>query len=189
MPPTPSTSRIDRSYPLWLALLIGTAPGCAQLVNPFHDDLPATRLVTTASAQRVQQTAPTCALRDRHWEPGVVQSQDPGVAHWPLWWSDFMEDSGSCDGRFAWTAEDYFALAYCPARQAVNTAAVPISMLVDPPGTIQCSDGSISPQTFGYRHHDPVRCVGEAILPDLVEAESQPVPPGGEDQADEPADE
>ena len=73
-------------------------------------------------------------------------AQDPGVTHWPLWWEDFVEDSGSDDGQFAWTWRDYAAFGYCPARQIVNTAALPVSWVVDPPGAVRCSDGVISKQ-------------------------------------------
>lgn len=182
MPLTPSTPKTKG--PVLAAFALLTACGCSQLVNPFQDDLPATSLVTTASAARVEQLAPEQEPRARSWESRLLHPQDPGVAHWPLWWSDFMEDSGGQDGRFAWTWEDYFALGYCPARFAVNTAAVPVSMIVDPPGSLRCSDGYPNPQTLAYRAHDPVHCGGEAILPDLVEVYSQPIAaPEGESEA------
>ncbi len=98
-----------------------------------------------------------------------------GVTHWPLWWEDFVEDSGSDDGQFAWTWCDFVCILYGPGRQIVNTAGLPLSMVVDPPGALRCSDGLVSRQMFGMSNHDAVACSGVAIPPDIIEAYEQPV--------------
>ncbi len=164
-------SSILRKILFALALFLSATGGCGRLINPFRDDLPDATIITTASAARVQEMNVAGALRQRGWDTSLVRSQDPSVSHWPLWWQDFVEDSGSNDGQFAWTWCDYAYIVYGPGRQIVNTVGLPVSMVVDPPGTFLCSDGVISRQAFGRANHDPVACGGVAVLPDLVEAE------------------
>ncbi len=144
--------------------------GCTLIENPWRDDLPAISQVSTASAQAIHAEWRTATPRHRDWPAAIMATQDQGVDHSPLYWSDPFEDHGSDDLHFAWTWEDYLALPGCPARQMVNTAALPISVVVDPIWAVRCSDGRISPQTFGFWNHDPVVCGGVAIPPDLVEA-------------------
>jgi hypothetical protein len=156
---------------LALSLLLPAGSGCGRVINPYRDDLPSASIITTASAARVQETEVAGELRQRGWDTTMVRSQDQGVSHWPLWWQDYVEDSGSNDGRFAWTWCDYAYIVYGPARQAVNTAGLPVSMVIEPPGTFLCSDGVISRQAFGWENHDPVACSGVAVSPDLIEAE------------------
>ncbi|MCG3137321.1 MAG: hypothetical protein HJJLKODD_01165 [Phycisphaerae bacterium] len=158
-------------------LVIVSAAGCAMTPNPFRDDLPPTASVTTASADRIRaQNSGPGAQAHRDWSEGVISPQDQGTAHWPIWWEDFMEDSGSNDGRFAWTWVDYVAVAYCPSRQALNTAGLPVSVIVDPIWASKCSDGRISHQTFGFRNHDSLACSGDSVLPDVVEAYNPTLP-------------
>ena len=153
--------------PLALLLLI-VAPACSEIVNPFRDDLPASSAVTTPSADRVRDADMPPDVRQRDWDRTLTATQDQGVSHWPLWFEDSLEDSGSEDGQFAWSWLDYGAVAYGPARQFLNLVAVPVSAIVDPPWALKCSDGVISPQTFGFRNHDAVACSGAAMLPDLI---------------------
>lgn len=149
--------------------------GCADPINPFRDDLPTAASITTTSARLVRQQQAESDIRHRGWAETIVQSQDQGVSHWPLWWSDTLEDRGSDDGQFAWTYLDYLCIVYAPARQTVNAAALPVSVILDPPGAVRCSDGRISPQTFGLVSHDPIFCSGVAIPPDIIEAYESPL--------------
>lgn len=158
---------------LLVSLLLPGMCGCGELINPFRDDLPGSALITTASARRVREAALDSGVRLRGWDASLLQAQNPGVTHWPLWWEDFVEDSGSDDGQFAWTWRDYAAFGYCPARQIVNTVALPVSWIVDPPGAVRCSDGVISKQILGMSNHDAVACSGVAIPPDIIEAYEQ----------------
>ncbi len=164
-------SFVSRTILFALALLLPATGGCGRLINPFRDDLPDATIITTASAARIQEMYVAREVRQRGWGTSLVRSQDPSVSHWPLWWQDFVEDSGSNDGQFAWTWCDYAYILYGPGLQIVNTAGLPVSMVIDLPGTFLCSDGVISRQAFGRANHDPVACGGLAVLPDLVEAE------------------
>ncbi len=157
-------------FPVLMGLLLASAGGCGELINPFRDDLPDATIITTASASRIQEAGLAAAARQRGWEPQMVTTQDAGVTHWPLWWEDVVEDSGSDDGQFAWTICDFVCILYSPGRQIVNTAVLPVSMLIDPPGAVRCSDGSVSGRMYGARSHDAVACSGAAIPPDIIEA-------------------
>ena len=95
------SSSVLRTTLLALALLLLATGGCGRLINPFRDDLPDATIITTASAARVQEMNVGGELRQRGWDTLLVRSQDPSVAHWPLWWQDFVEDSGSNDGQFS----------------------------------------------------------------------------------------
>lgn len=158
-----------------MGLLLAAVGGCGELINPFRDDLPDAAIITTASALRIQEAGLAPAARHRGWEAQVVATQDLGVTHWPLWWEDVVEDSGSDDGQFAWTWCDFVCILYGPGRQIVNTAGLPLSMVVDPPGALRCSDGSVSRQMFGMSNHDAVACSGAGIPPDIIEAYEQPI--------------
>ncbi len=162
------TRRMD-GLGLWLAWAV-LVPGCAETINPFQDDLPDTRQVTTASKDRVLEAHIMAAEAHRNWPDRTARAQNQGVSHWPLWWSDALEDSGSDDGRFAWTGLDYAAFLYCPTRQIVNTAGLPLSLIAAPPGSVMCSDGLISQQRCGAADHDTTPCTGVPIPPDIIEA-------------------
>jgi len=158
--------------------------GCQHLINPFVDDLPATAEVTTASVEGVraaQADRPGPAPRD--FADFHLEAQSGTVDHWPLWWEDPFEDQGSEDDRFAWTEEDYFTIAYGPARFILNTVVCPVSAVVTPPGTVLCSDGELSRQPLGY-DHDPTPCpAGTAPTIDIMEMgtyESAPPPAMGQ---------
>jgi len=154
----------DRWRSVRISLCISTFPlvaGCSQLINPFNDDLPETGSITTASSSRVlDANLPGEEPRQRGWEPLEVQMQNPCVTHWPLWFSDSFEDRGSDDGKFSWTWEDYVGIAHGPGRLALNFVACPASMLVDCPCSVHCSDGVVSPQTFGFSNHDASPAAG-----------------------------
>ena len=163
----PSTSCV-------FVMLIGAclaAGGCQHMINPFVDDLPAVSEVTTASAAGAR-SAPRSDLQvpRRSFAETYVDAQSGTVDHWPLWWEDPFEDKGSTDnGQFAWTREDYIALAYCPARFLLNTIAFPVSAWMTKPGTIMCSDGKLSRQRLGY-DHDAAPCPGGTMPPiDVLE--------------------
>lgn len=138
---------------LLMAALVGT--GCSHMVNPFADNMKPASEITTPSAERIRAAhAGRDKPRQRGWPPNVALRQDPCTYHWPLWFSGPFEDTGSTNGQFKWTLEDYFAMIYCPARQVVNLCALPVSVVVDPIWTLHCSDGYVSPQRFGFSNHD-----------------------------------
>ena len=164
-----STSLPNRRSALAAVLSLCVAAGCQHIINPFRDDLPTVDEVTTASVEgaRTAPRQPSAPRRD--FEALGVYAQDGTVDHWPLWWEDPFEDKGSQDGRFAWTMEDYFYVAYGPGRFILNTMAFPVSAYVTKPATVMCSDGKVSRQKLGY-DHDAVPCPGGTAPPiDILE--------------------
>lgn len=150
----------------WCAVL---PAGCQHTLNPWLDDLPIVEQVTTASVEGARIAPRKPSAPRRSFAAFRVEPQPGTVSHWPLWWQDPFEDKGSEDGRFAWTAEDYFALAYSPGRFLVNMMGFPASVYLTRPGTVMCSDGKLSRQRLGY-DHDPIPCLGGAMPPiDILE--------------------
>jgi hypothetical protein len=89
----------------------------------------------------------------------------------------------------AWTWEDWLAFAYCPARFALNTFALPVSAIVTPPGTVLCSDGNISQQLI-WRDHDATVCREAHPGPDaFVPVAARPSPALASQPAEESAEE
>ena len=156
-------------------LAVGTAiavGGCQEppWVDPWQDDALPPRTWSTPSAEGVLSAEHPPAIRHRETEPSEAPSVAGEVPHFPLWWEDPFEDKGSTDnGQFAWTREDYIALAYCPGRFLLNTMAFPVSAWMTKPGTVMCSDGKLSRQRLGY-DHDAAPCPGGTMPPiDVLE--------------------
>lgn len=175
---------------LLLAAAAVTLTGCQQhMVDPWTDELAGMTGVTTPSVVGYRLAPRKETLEPRHFEPTPVEPQDGTVAHWPLWWQDPFEDKGSNDGKFAVTAEDYFYVAYGPARFILNTMAFPVSAWVTKPFTVMCSDGKLSQQALGY-DHDPIPCSGGTAPPiDVLELETyhETEPPPSQDTPPQPA--
>lgn len=149
--------------------VIAVLAGCQHVENPFVDDLPRVEEVTTASVARAQ-AAPRMEPRpNRDFAAVSVEPEIAAVSHWPLGWEDPFEDKGSQDGRFAWTAEDYFAIGYGPGRFIVNTIGFPATVVATPPGTLMCSDGKLSRQALGYDHDATPSPMGVPPPIDLLE--------------------
>lgn len=140
--------------------------GCNQFINPWVDDYARESVVTTSSAERVLDAQVGIIERERGWELIEVYTQNESTAHWALYWQDPVEDMGSRDDQFALTFEDYFAAFYSPTRFVANTLIFPISVIIDPPGAVFCSDGRISRQTLGLAVHDSSRCSGGEFVAD-----------------------
>jgi len=145
------------------ALLIG---GCAEMIDPFNDEMPGPDLVTTASATEARQSPAHEPQREREFDRCVALAQDGVVAHYPLWMQDEYEEYPGTDDRFAWTWEDYFAMPYGLGRMVVNTIGMPISAAVYPPVPLRGSDGVI-----GEGPHDPqwLAAGSSPVPPDLLE--------------------
>lgn len=143
----------------WLACACLVLAGCAdQVIDPFRDASAVPEgALSTASADDVRAAGKSAVIRVRDWQAWRLKPEDGAVTHWPLWWQDPFEQKGSDDGRIAWTWEDYVGFAYCPWRFALNTAALPISVVVNPPGQVLCSDGRISKQLL-WADHDAAVC-------------------------------
>jgi hypothetical protein len=155
-----------------LAIAVVAVPGCAEVVNPWADDVPEADVVTTASvegvrAHRQDMEPPPQRVVSAERTRGSVE--DGTVTHWPLWWEDPFVDKGSEDGLFAWTWEDYFAMPYGLGRFLVNTMGWPVSVAVQPPWTVMGSDGVLSRQALGYDHDAEPRPGGVEPPRDVLE--------------------
>ncbi len=146
-----------------------TVVGCRPYPDVSIDDLPQSSMVTTMSARRAIDSTAAAEIRVRPFELSSVDSQDGIVAHGPLWMEDPFEVSGSDDGQFAVTTEDfvYFPLGTC--RFIINTLLLPISMVMDPPWTTMCSDGveNQRPETGIRELRDSQRCAGMTTPSDI----------------------
>jgi hypothetical protein len=134
---------------IWLT---GGLSGCAYVINPFADQSVPPEEMTTASERTARESRATPTVRHREWPASTATYPSGAVVHWPLWWEDPFEDKGSDDGKFAWTAEDYFAMGYSFGRFLLNTVGWPVSAVVTPPGTPMVSDGRLSRQALGMDH-------------------------------------
>lgn len=148
-----SSRRFDIRAAAVALLAMALATGCQYMINPFNDDVEGGQSITSPTLIAAEQHAgqPT-ALRERTWNVSTRYYPKGGVNHWPLWFQDPFEDMGSQDNKYVWTIEDYIAMPYGWARWDLNTFALPISMIVTPPGTIMSSDGDLSKQLLGYDH-------------------------------------
>ena len=151
------------SAALSLTILLG---GCAEMINPFDDEMPGPDLVTTASATEARQAPAPGPQPQRDFDRSVALAQDGVVAHYPLWMQDEYEEYPGTDDRFAWTWEDYFAMPYGLSRMIVNTIGMPVSAVLYPPVPLRGSDGVI-----GDGPHDPQWLVAGSspVPPDLLE--------------------
>jgi hypothetical protein len=168
---------------LWWALLFG----CQHVVNPYMDQTTPADDITTATAETVSRNArpaPEGTETKRSGWPTVTAVGHGGsVSHWPLWFEDRYEDQGSEDGRFAVTAEDYWAWPYSVVKWMVNLLGLPASAVVTPPFTIMTSDGVLSHQIPGF-WHDAEKGPGQAK--DVGEADSLVLRGADDLQSDQP---
>lgn len=128
------------------------AGGCHSAANPFHDELVSAGEITTASAEGARAAHAERRIQRRSLGPVEVRPADGAVIHGPLFFEDPFEDKGSEDGQFAWTGEDYWDLAYGPARFLLNAVLAPVSALVTSPRVAMTSDGRLSRQLLGMDH-------------------------------------
>ncbi len=130
--------------------------GCRLVQNPFVDELAGQREVSTPSVDAVRAAAVQSGFVESHGQPKSLPMIDGSVTHGPLYFEDPYEDTGSDDGKFAWTGEDYLWMFYWRGRYLVNAVAFPVSCAVTPPWTVMVSDGRPSQRAF-HEQHDAVR--------------------------------
>ncbi len=155
-----------------IALIVTlSASGCHEWPNMFIDDLPLASSATTATMERAMEGESGDPGRTRGFAVAHIETQDGTVVHGPLWFEDPVEMSGSDDGRFAVTFEDYMCGLYCMGRFIVNFGALPLSMVVDPPGAMVCSDGIERRSRISWlpEPYDAERCSGAAEPIDVLE--------------------
>ena len=85
--------------------------GCSQMVNPFRDEYAHCSPVTTPSVEAVLAADVPPSVQERHGVEKHRCAVDGSVTHVPLYFEDPTEESGSDDGHFAWTGEDYVWIA------------------------------------------------------------------------------
>jgi hypothetical protein len=168
--------QISKGLVVLLAGTLGTLGACSEIVNPWADETVGSEWITTASVEGTRAAQAEPPVRAMEYKPVLVSPQDGTVAHFPLWWEDPFEDRGSDDGRFSWTWEDYFAMPYGHARMALNTLAVPISAIVQPPAPLMGSDGITSRQALGFDHDAEWLPTGSSPTPpDILEIGADPL--------------
>lgn len=162
MPPTieisntASVSRraMRRGVEVLLCLsVIVVGGGCHTISNPYHDELADRQAVTTASVEgaRAAMIAERAVVPPRG-SVKVVAPKDGTVTHGPLYFEDASEESGSEDGRFAWTNEDFVQIVTWRARFLVNVLLLPVSAVMTPPSQAMASDGQPSREVFGMAY-------------------------------------
>ncbi|MFQ5429853.1 MAG: hypothetical protein ACE5E1_06035 [Phycisphaerae bacterium] len=178
-----------------LAFALVLVAGCSHLNNPYKDSSAAIEGdMTTASAEGYKGKAEFPPVGRRNWAAATVYLENGATSHWPLWFEDPFEDKGNrwhavadCDepdNRFVREWTDYFHMVYGPARMLLNIGAYPISMAVQPPGTLMESDGRIDAR-LGFYDHDAKRSNRTAREPPDVNAinKKPPVVDGAPDPA------
>jgi hypothetical protein len=99
------------------------------------------RWQTTTSYNKIMSTkAGPSPIQDRTWTHTVACYEPPVVTHFGSYFDDPIVICGDGNDTYGWTWFDPLAVAYSPARFAVNTLAVPVSMVKEPPGVLQCSN-------------------------------------------------
>ncbi len=132
--------------------------GCQLIANPFVDELVGAPAVTTPSADGVRASGKPLHLPQPIGEVKQVAAKDGTVTHLPLFFEDASEESGSEDGKFAWTIEDYFQMTTWRGRFALNFVLFPISAVVTPPWMAMESDGAASRRIL-WADHDAAPAV------------------------------
>jgi len=128
------------------------AAGCELLVDPFTDEWADAGEVTTPSAERARAAEVSQTVLQRPHTRKVVRPEEGPVTHGPLAFEDPYEETGSDDGRYAWTYEDLLYEFYGPGRFIVNGLFLPVSAVVTPPWTVMVSDGRPSREVAGHAH-------------------------------------
>lgn len=134
-----------------LALLAG-ACNEPPAVNPWRDDSIPESAWYSHSGESVLAANARPAIRHRDIPPSTAPLADGSVPHYPLWYEDPFEDQGDGNHEFAWTWQDYFAMPYGEGRYIVNTLGMPVSAVLQPPGSSMVSDGVVEPR--GISAHD-----------------------------------
>lgn len=138
--------------------------GCGAIHNQFREDGPAAEETWDSdTAMDVDARFQPAEGRSRGWNQSVFVGERGVAVHGPLYFEDPFQDKGSDRkdsltgehprNKYRWGWEDFFAVAYSPARLVVNTLGFPVSVVVIPPWTQMESDGEISKQLF-FRDHD-----------------------------------
>lgn len=135
-----------------LSLIALGLTGCALVNNPFRDDLAHEPPPTTGSVEGVRMSGAAEQITTRGFEVSHRHPEDGAVLHWPTWFEDPYEENGSEDGKFAWTAVDYWQMVYWRGRFLVEAAIWPVSAIAEPPWAVMASDGHLHKRSCGELH-------------------------------------
>ena len=128
-----------------LAFLVAAAAcvsGCSLKVDPYTDELSQRPPITSPSWQAARAAATDHTTVQRSSAPVLVRAADGSVTHSPLYFEDKAETTGSDDGQFAWTGEEYLYILVGPARFVVNLLTLPLHAVMTPPGTVMTGNGT-----------------------------------------------
>lgn len=117
-------------------------PGCTKPIVTFAPALtPA--MEATPSSDFVDAAGVQPSIRQRGWAPMASYYTVPVVAHGPLYFEDEMENVGAINSNCpsGWTWVDFASIPYSDARWMLNTIALPVSMIANPPWQKMVSDG------------------------------------------------
>jgi len=132
---------IKTAFAAMAVVLAATACNQPPAVNPWVDDSIGREAWTTPSEQGMLAAGHAPVMRERGGPQQDLVLARSTVPHYPLWWQDPFIYKGNDDTRFAWTWQDYVGMPYGLGRFILNTVAVPVSVVVQPPGTSWVSDG------------------------------------------------
>ncbi|NOT00740.1 MAG: hypothetical protein HOP29_08940 [Phycisphaerales bacterium] len=169
------------------------ASGCHEFPDVTIDDLPPSAMTSTASADHVRKMHVAGAVRTRGFEPMAVESQDGTVAHGPLWLDDPIEVWGDGNDEYAVTYGDWGYVAWSMGRFVANMFLMPVSMVLELPGTVMCSDGHSDSGCAwtgcvcaGLCARDAERCSGVTEPPDTHDTWGAMIDAAEEDDSVEP---
>lgn len=121
-----------------LAALATVITGCEATAK---SDLAEPTWQGTASYERIfAQKATAGPIARRPWPQTTAGYEPCIVTHFGSYYDDPFVTTGDGDNAYGWTALDAVAFGYSPARFVVNTLAVPISMIKEPPGILTTTD-------------------------------------------------
>jgi len=96
---------------------------------------------TTASYETIfSLPAKPSPIKPKNWAPVKATYAAPVVTHFPSWYLDEFATEGDGNDTYGWTWVDALAFGYCPARFFVNTVALPVSAVKQPPGVLVTTD-------------------------------------------------
>lgn len=95
----------------------------------------------TASYEKAfAQPKTASVIVPRQWPESAAAYEPCRVTHFGSYYDDPFVTTGDGDNAYGWTGMDWLAMAYSPARFVANTAAVPVSMIKEPPGVLTTTD-------------------------------------------------
>ncbi len=127
-----------------LSMVLMLATGCQMMVNPYHDEMAMAAPVTTPSATGLREANVAPRMVPPYGDPKIVRAASGAIIHSPLYFEDPVDESGSEDGQFAITSEDFYAFWSTGFRFPMNLIFYPLSAVVTPPWMVMESDGATS---------------------------------------------